>query len=597
MIFNKSSNKQTGRRLHRVKRGLISFIMCIVLAAVYTLPVFAEAVWPEECYVASEGACMMDADSGVILFDKNKNTSYYPASITKVMTALVVLENCENLSETVTFSYDAVHIEEENSTIIGASEGDRLSVLDCLYCLLFQSANEVANALAEHTGAKHAELKEQGESDRDVFVKLMNAKAAELGCTGTHFNNPSGLTDEQHYTTPEDMCRIMRAAIRNDTFLDIESHTYWKHAPIRRYSDPEDPWNTVYPKHLMLKKNSYQYYAGCIAGKTGYTINAGNTLVTACRKNGMTLVVCVMNAHANHYNDTRRLFDFGFDNFQSVKISDYDTTYSSVEKDLSIGGLPLLDSVTLGISSDARITLPGDATFSEVTKRLEKLEDGRAELVYSYGSREVGTAVLETLPIGNLSSVRDMQEDEFLAETERGNAPDILGGEAEETAGAEAAAAGQTAELQPAGSDNDKDGASDKNGEPAYSGGSGDSNAANAASADGGGTGNVSAAAGASDKDTDGGDASETAAEPETIGKSGMKTIVRRILIIAGIIAVIAGAVIFIAWRSEVKSMRESARRRQQRLKNTRDFTGEQSITMDLMLQQRRDKNKKRKRR
>ena len=145
----------------RIKNTLISAALCVA-AAVTGLPVtsFAETAWPVGVTVQAEGACAMDADSGTILYGKNQDTPYFPASITKVMTALLVLENCEDLSEMVTFSQEAVELGEDNATIIGASAGDRLSVEDCLYSLLFQSANEVANALAEHVGAKFPELRE-----------------------------------------------------------------------------------------------------------------------------------------------------------------------------------------------------------------------------------------------------------------------------------------------------------------------------------------------------------------------------------------------------------------------------------------------------
>ncbi len=406
------------------------------MLSAFPLRSYAIEPWPEDIYVASEGACLMDADSGTVLFGKNESSAYYPASITKVLTALITLENCNNLSEQVTFSYDAVHIEEENSTIIGASEGDKLSVLDCLYSLLFQSANEVANALAEHVGAKHPELKEEGMSDRDVFIKMMNMKAEELGCTGSHFNNPSGLTDSNHYTTAYDMCLIMAAAIDNDQFLDIESHTYWTHAPIRRYPNADDPWNTVYPKHMMLKKNSSQYYEGTIAGKTGYTMTAGNTLVTACRRGSMTLVSCVLNAHANHYNDTRRLMDFGFDNFISLKLGDYTNIAEKVQNDFSIGGTPMTDAYTMGISPDARIIIPKAGSFVEVEKKLvtDEKSDGETsvKIIYTYGNRQVGEAEFKLMNIGT-GSISEAElkaaEDPLLAK--------ILGIEQDESTAAE----------------------------------------------------------------------------------------------------------------------------------------------------------------
>ena len=405
--------KHAARKLKKAFAAGIA--ACLLLCTVFSGTAFALEPWAADCYVLSEGACLMDADSGVTLFNKNADTSYYPASITKVITALLTIENCENLAEIVTFSYDAVHMEEENSTIIGASEGDRLSVLDCLYCLLFQSANEVANALAEHVGAKHPELKEKGMNDRDVFIKLMNEKAASLGCRGTHFNNPSGLTDSEHYTTPRDMCLIMAAAIRNPVFCDIESHTYWKHAPIRRYPDADDPWNTVYMKHLMLRKNSSQYYKGCIAGKTGYTMTAGNTLVTACKRDDMTLVACVMNAHANHYTDTEALFDFGFSNFKSVSVNDYDLTNELVQRDFRIEDVPVMDSYTAGIGENSRITIPKGGDYTEVSRQFltEELSDENelAEFRFYYGEKMVGIAPVILMPLGGMNDVKAARED------------------------------------------------------------------------------------------------------------------------------------------------------------------------------------------
>ncbi|MDO4962132.1 MAG: D-alanyl-D-alanine carboxypeptidase family protein [Eubacteriales bacterium] len=534
----------------RVLRHIYYRLICVLLVSAFLCPVFsvrsfALENWANDCHVASEGACLMDADSNTVLFEKNGDEAYYPASITKVMTALITLENCDNLSEQVTFSYDAVHIEEENSVTIGASEGDKLSVLDCLYSLLFQSANEVANALAEHVGAKHPELKEEGMNDRTVFVKMMNMKAEELGCKGSHFNNPSGLTDENHYVTAHDMCLIMAAAIKNDMFLDIESHTYWTHAPIRRYPDANDPWNTVYPKHSMLKRNSSQFYSGTIAGKTGYTMTAGNTLVTACRRDGMTLVTCVLNAHANHYNDTRRLFDFGFNNFSSLVVTDYDNANSVIAGDYQIDGITLVDSLTLGISPDTRIVIPKGGSFVEVKKTLD-IENASGSgvlgrLVYTYGSRVVGTAELKLMNIGDSAELNNAAKtDPVLA--------GVMGIEIETEAAAE-----NTESVQ----------------------------AAEASSAE-----------------------TESVKMPEEEKTSG--GIISRItkavnLKIAALIA--GGSILVFIILTIIKAIIEGrqdarrARRRNERMRRTVDMTGTQQIRMDLEMQRRRTGRAKKRRR
>lgn len=532
----------------------------------------------------------MDADTGVVLYGKNEENAYYPASITKVMTALLTIENCENLSEQVTFSYDAVHIEEENSTVIGASEGDKLSVLDCLYSLLFQSANEVANALAEHVGAKHPELKEDGMSDRDVFIKMMNMRAKELGCTGTHFNNPSGLTDSAHYVTAHDMCRILAAAVKNETFLDIESHTYWTHAPIKRYPDANDPWNTVYAKHAMLKRNSSQYYSGTIAGKTGYTMTAGNTLVTAARRNGMTLVTCVLNAHANHYNDTRRLMDFGFDNFTSLKVIDYDDTNSAIASDFRISGINMVDSKTLGIDPDTRITIPKGGNYTEVRKSLDVSKDAdgnsTASLIYSYGDRTVGEAKLKLINIGDGSELyEEAMTDPLLA--------DALGIKTDAETEAESESAKAAEESSP--------------NEAELSAGSEAAGAEASVNEDGGEIQHDSDTASAAD-DTDENEKENTekakmknmgsdGSDPE--GDPGERIDKGKLLKTLGLGAAAVTVVLFLLIICNTLRDRRQAerrvRRRAARMKRTKDMTGTQQIHMDLELQRRsRKKDKKR---
>ena len=572
----------------QVSHKLISLLMIsALLCPVFSLRTYALENWANDVYVASEGACLMDADTGVVLFGKNEDEAYYPASITKVMTALLTIENCENLSEQVTFSYDAVHIEEENSTIIGASEGDKLSVLDCLYSLLFQSANEVANALAEHVGAKHPELKADGMSDRDVFILMMNNKARELGCTGTHFNNPSGLTDSNHYVTAHDMCRILAAAVKNETFLDIESHTYWTHAPIKRYPDANDPWNTVYAKHAMLKRNSSQYYSGAIAGKTGYTMTAGNTLVTAARRDGMTLVTCVLNAHSNHYNDTRRLMDFGFDNFKSIKVSDYEDSNADIASDFAIGGVNMLNSKTLGVDPDTKITLPKDANFAETTKSLDLSTDSEdgipATLKYYYGDRIVGSAELELIDIGDTRELyKAAKEDSLLANAlglkTQAESVSASAVDTEEAASASAATAEDEAKV-PQASGNEADGSAD-NAALVYD------------STDAAADSDMNASVNEADKAADSGFGKKTAAGINRIKTAFTDFISAHKLIsyigigIAGLIAALVLLIVFSTLRDNRRA-KSRAKRRASRMSRMKDMSGSDQIRADLEINRR----------
>lgn len=359
-----------------------------LLLGVFPMTAFAAPGWPDNVYIEAEGGIVMDADSGAVLYGKNIHQQYYPASITKILTALIVIENCD-LDEMVTFSYDAIFNVEENSSNMAASVGDVLSVRDCLYGLMLASANESANALAEHVAGS-----------TEAFADMMNQKAEELGCQDSHFANPSGLNDPNHYTSAYDMALIMQAALQNETFVEIDSALYYKHAPIKQYPDPEDPHNVVYAHHQMLKKNSSVYYPGAFAGKTGYTSLAGNTLVTAAKKENMTLITVILNGSRVHYSDTKRLMDFGFENFQTLKVADYDRTYTSIENDMSIAGLTTSDISVLSLDDSCYVTLPKGAEISDAQTVLNydlgenKPNNAIAQIQYSYGNRPIGSTYL-----------------------------------------------------------------------------------------------------------------------------------------------------------------------------------------------------------
>ena len=372
----------------RETAAALLLIFCFVMAAAFR----AEAAWPElDGTVQAEGAILIDADSSAVLYAKNEHEHYYPASITKVLTAVIVLEHAENLDDMVTFSYDATNTNlEANSTVIGAIAGDRLSVRDCLYGLLLHSANDCANALAEYVSGSN-----------EAFAELMNQKAAELGCTDSHFANPSGLNNPDHYTSCADMAKIMQYAIKNPTFREIESAQSYTHGPLKIYPDPSDTHNTIYAHHHMMRKSFAEYYPGVFAGKTGYTILAGNTLLTACERDGMTLIAAILNGHKSQYRDTKLLFDFGFDEFNSRSLASGDTPYSALKSNLKVDGMELVDSLEFTMDDGDHITLPKDAEFSDVESTIsydlkdEEKQDGSiARAFFRYEGHDVGDAYI-----------------------------------------------------------------------------------------------------------------------------------------------------------------------------------------------------------
>ena len=378
-----SNVKTAGSTGSKLSLFLIGTLLLSLLGS--PMQALASTEWPSDISIDSDAGIVMDADTGVVLYGKNIHETYSPASITKVLTSLIVLEHC-SLDETVTFSESAVYNVESNSSSAGYDTGDTASVKDCLYALLLKSANEAANALAEHVAGSG-----------DAFAVLMNEKAAELGCQDSHFANPSGLNNEEHYVSAYDMALITRAAFENPTFAKIVETTYYKLPPNQK--NPEG--QGISPGNKLVKKNWPQYYRpDVLGGKTGYTSIALNTLVNGARQGDTTLITVILHSNNTQYEDTSRLLDFGFNNFQSVKIADCDQTFSNIGKDLKIADVSTAGGESLSIDPDSRVVLPKTADFSETTISLDYevpagAPDGTIACVnYSLGDHKVGQAYL-----------------------------------------------------------------------------------------------------------------------------------------------------------------------------------------------------------
>ncbi len=262
------------------------------------VPSSAGAAELQDPVVVAEGAVLLDASTGRVLYGKNQDKQFFPASITKIMTALLVLERCD-LNDKVTFSATATTNLESGAVSLNITEGDVLTVEQCLYGLLLKSANEIGNGLAEHVAGSVS-----------GFADLMNEKAKALGCKNTHFANPHGLNDSTHKTTPYDMALIMRAALENAAFRKIDTTTSYNFPATKKSAA-----RTITMGHKMMYPSDSRYYEGIIGGKTGYTSLAGNTLVTAVEKNGVRLIAVVMKAKSTQYTDTKAMLDYGFEHY------------------------------------------------------------------------------------------------------------------------------------------------------------------------------------------------------------------------------------------------------------------------------------------
>ena len=260
--------------------------------------------WPKGPEIYSETGVLMEAETGTVLYDSGKDETRYPASITKVMTTLLALEN-SSLDEEVTFTQTGLERIYEG-TNINMQVGEVLTMEQCLYAVMIKSANEVAAQVAEHVGGT-----------QEKFVEMMNERAQELGCTNTNFANPSGLPDENHWTTANDMALIFREALKNEEFVKIIGTLSYTIEPTNMNPEPR----TLTSHHALLVPSAPEHYDGCIGGKTGVTEAAKNTLVTAAKRDGMTLIAVVMRADPGQVcADTTALFDYGFSQFEMTPV-------------------------------------------------------------------------------------------------------------------------------------------------------------------------------------------------------------------------------------------------------------------------------------
>ena len=374
--------------MKRLRRLLISLMITALMAAGMPMTAFAKPDWPSDTGIESEAGIVMDADSGAVLFGQNIHVQKAPASITKILTALVVIEN-SSLDDTITFSHDAVYnVEDGSGNKNSIEEGDTLSVRDCLYLLLMRSSNQAANALAEHVGGS-----------RDGFVKMMNEKTAELGCENSHFANPSGLNDDTQLTSVYDMALIASAAYKNDTLLTISKDKSYRLPATKNNPDGV----TIQPEHKLLittDTESPNYYPYAVAGKTGYTSIAGQTLVTyAIKDDRRQIAVTMKSTQATHYQDTIAVMDFGFLRFKNVNISENETAYTSGDQPVQIGDNSYQPS-DLSMDTLAVITLPKDASFADAEKTVvtdlpEDAPQGAVALLsYKYNDRKIGQVYL-----------------------------------------------------------------------------------------------------------------------------------------------------------------------------------------------------------
>jgi len=340
------------------------------LQEIYDMPVQSNKIanWPKGPGTYGEAAIVMEARTGAILYAKNIDDKHFPASITKVLTALVAVENGE-MTDPVKMSHDSVAFLQPGDSSIGLKEGNEINLEQALYATLLASANEAAYTVAENVGINVGH-------DYEWFINQMNVRCKELGGMNSSFKNANGLHDENHYTTARDMALIGCEIFEHPEVFDIMQTRQYV---IEETDTVEE--HVFQQKHKMLLDGYRDYYEYAIGGKTGYTSDALSTLITMADNGEMELVCVVLRTYGrNIYPDTTALFEYGFDKFKKVSVDGLETSEDVGE--------------ILTDQDGGYVVLPKNVEFADLEMELvpDDANNGEATLIYTYKDMPVGSA-------------------------------------------------------------------------------------------------------------------------------------------------------------------------------------------------------------
>lgn len=338
------------------------------------------AEWPEGPLTTAKAAVLMEAETGVVLYGKNMHAQLYPASTTKMMTALVAIENCA-LSERMTMSPNAVNLVPPDGSRVGLQAGDTITMEEALYAIMVGSANEVSNGIAEHVGGSI-----------EGFAQMMNERAATLSLTNTHFKNPNGLHEDDHYTSAYDLAVIAKAYFEHVTLAQIGgTGRYHLHSETTQAKD-----FYINNRHRIV--NGEMDLEGIIGGKTGFTDQAGDCLVTCAEREGMRLICVVLFEETPaQYTDTLALMEYGFRSFQKVSTRGLAESVFPSLPDFFVEGSSVFGRATstLSFSPGDMLLLPVNTAPDNkaVQRSVTAGESGQvAVLTYTWNGHPVGTA-------------------------------------------------------------------------------------------------------------------------------------------------------------------------------------------------------------
>lgn len=363
----------------------------IILTLTLFILSFVNVSLASEPNVASSAAILVEASTGKILYEKNAYEKMYPASTTKILTAILTLENCD-LEEKATVSHNAVYSIPSGYVNCNLQEGEEIPIKDLMYALMVKSANDAAVVLAEHIGGSV-----------EGFANQMNEKAKQIGCQNTHFVNPNGIHNENHYSTAYDLSIMAQYGMKNEILRNYVATTTYTLPATNKYPNRDRICITT---NDMIRPASKYYNEHVIGIKTGYTTEAKNCLISAANQNDTELICVVLHAGTNNeglserYIDTSALFQYGFSDFQFTNIVTENNIIQNIEIENGTKDTKYLDLIakdTLSAYLNKEINLTNISPHITLHENLEApIEAGTTlgKLTYLIDDVEYSTELL-----------------------------------------------------------------------------------------------------------------------------------------------------------------------------------------------------------
>ncbi len=333
-----------------MKKFLIC-VFCLILCSFFVIPANAYQITQYEMHHEAGMVVYLDKNEDVVIYEKNADKKMYPGSITVLLTALVMVDEIPDIENTkiVYTNYANNLILGTSSVILNLKVGEEISAKDALAALLVSSCGDAAYAIAEHVGGS-----------KEGFAKLMNEKAAEIGLTNSHFTNPVGLHDDEHYTTARDIYKLALVCFKNELIKELCSSSFYKLAATNMSNE-----RTIVTSNMLINVTSNAYYKYAKAGKTGYTEKAGRCVVSTGKYSGYEYMVIVLNAKTsggvrNDFKDAANMFRWAFNNFEYKSV--FESTTPVAEAPIKLARET--DFLPICFESGFEALLPKDANAS-----------------------------------------------------------------------------------------------------------------------------------------------------------------------------------------------------------------------------------------